>query len=410
MELHISTTPFGRRPLSRAMIDAQAEAKNADPSAVAHKWRIWRNLAEAKDRLNITDRSLAVLNALLSFHQETALSAGGDLVVFPSNHELTIRAHGMAPTTLRRHLAALVEAGLIIRRDSPNGKRYARKGQGGAIEQAFGFDLAPLVARAAEFEALAEDVRAQRRADALLREQITLLRRDTAKSIEAGLTEGIPAPWADYATQLMGLSQGFLRTFQPPELTARRDALRALYRAVANSLENITKSNKSDANESQDGRHNQNSNSDPVGFEPASRESGGMTGPAPPPPSRTPKAYPLGMVLDACPAIADWSPAPIRDWPEFIRAATVVRSALGVSPSAWEDAVAAMGEPEAAVCVVAILQRAEAIKSPGGYLRALTEKARAGQFSLGPVLMALLRAKLKRRMAGAEIPSPRRRA
>ena len=64
------------------------------------------------------------------------------------------------------------------------------------------------------------------------------------------------------------------------------------------------------------------------------------------------------MVLDACPALADWTPAPIRDWPELIRAATVVRSALGVSPSAWEDAVAAMGEPEAAVCVMAILQRA----------------------------------------------------
>ena len=143
----------------------------------------------------------------MSFHQETALAAGGNLVVFPSNHELTIRAHGMAPTTLRRHLAALVEAGLIIRRDSPNGKRYARKGQGGAIEQAFGFDFAPLVARAAEKETLAEEVRAQRGADALMREQITLLRRDTAKSIEAGLTEGIPAPWAEYATQLMGLSQ-----------------------------------------------------------------------------------------------------------------------------------------------------------------------------------------------------------
>jgi replication initiation protein RepC len=215
---------------------------------------------------------------------------------------------------------------------------------------------------------------------------------------------------ADYATQLMGLSQGLLRTFEPPELAARRDALRALYGAVANSLENITKSHKLDANESHNGRHNQNSNSDPISSEPASGEGGGTTGPAPPPPSRTPKAYPLGMVLDACPAIADWTPAPIRDWPEFIRAATVVRSALGVSPSAWEDAVAAMGQPEAAVCVVAILQRAEAIKSPGGYLRALTEKARAGRFSLGPVLMALLRAKLKRRMAGAEIPSPRRRA
>src|SRR5271156_45472 len=178
MELHISTTPFGRRPLSRAMIAAQAEVKNADPSAIAHKWRVWRNLAEAKDRLNIADRSLAVLNALLSFHQETALSAGGDLVVFPSNHELTIRAHGMAPTTLRRHLAALVEAGLIIRRDSPNGKRYAREGQGGSIEQAFGFDLAPLVARAEEFEAWAEEVRAEERALRLVRERITLCRRD----------------------------------------------------------------------------------------------------------------------------------------------------------------------------------------------------------------------------------------
>ena len=57
----------------------------------------------------------------------------------------------MSEPTLRRHLAALVEAGLIIRRDSPNGKRYARRVDE-EVAQAFGFDLAPLVARAAEFE------------------------------------------------------------------------------------------------------------------------------------------------------------------------------------------------------------------------------------------------------------------
>ena len=77
----------------------------------------------------------------------------------------------MAPATLRRHLACLVDAGLIIRRDSPNGKRFARRGQGGAIEDAFGFDLTPLVARAAEIENLAEEVRAENRATALLREK-----------------------------------------------------------------------------------------------------------------------------------------------------------------------------------------------------------------------------------------------
>ena len=54
----------------------------------------------------------------------------------------------MPASTLRRLLAVLVEAGLIVRRDSPNGKRYARKGRGGEITLAFGFDLAPLVVRA----------------------------------------------------------------------------------------------------------------------------------------------------------------------------------------------------------------------------------------------------------------------
>lgn len=39
-----------------------------------------------------------------------------------------------------------------------------------------------------------------------------------------------------------------------------------------------------------------------------------------------------------------------------------------------------------------ILERAGHINSAGGYLRDLTAKARQGKFSLGPMLMALLRA------------------
>src|SRR5208283_829332 len=118
------TTPFGRRPLSLAMVASQAAAENfaARPGAsetVVHKWRLYRALTEAKEPLGVTDRALSVLHALLSFHQETALtlpagekageadSSGPGIVVFPSNKELSIRAHGMAPATLRRHLACL---------------------------------------------------------------------------------------------------------------------------------------------------------------------------------------------------------------------------------------------------------------------------------------------------------------
>lgn len=103
------------------------------------------------------------------------------------------------------------------------------------------------------------------------------------------------------------------------------------------------------------------------------------------------------MVLEACPDIVDYARHGISSWHVFVATAGLVRSVLGISPSAWEDACGILGEEDAAVVVAAILQRAEAIKSPGGYLRNLTDRARAGQFSTGPVLMSLLRLRLNSR-------------
>ena len=193
MEPALPTTPFGRRSLSLAQIASQMVAKQRPPDAVAHKWSIFRALCTARSRLGLSERSLTVLNALLTFHPETVLS-GDDLVVFPSNEQIALRAHGMPSSTMRRHLAQLVDAGLLIRRDSPNGKRYARKGRGGAISQAFGFDLSPLVARADEIMGLAEAVMAEQRAFRYARERITLARRDIVKMIETGIEENVPPP------------------------------------------------------------------------------------------------------------------------------------------------------------------------------------------------------------------------
>ena len=133
METRLSTTPFGRRSLTLAHVANQAVAETRPPEKAVHKWNIFRAICTAKNALGVPERALTVLDALLSFHPETVLTGEG-LVVFPSNHQLGLRAHGMPMATLRRHLAALVDAGLIVRRDSPNGKRYARKGRGGEIE------------------------------------------------------------------------------------------------------------------------------------------------------------------------------------------------------------------------------------------------------------------------------------
>ena len=99
------------------------------------------------------------------------------------------------------------------------------------------------------------------------------------------------------------------------------------------------------------------------------------------------------MVLEACPDIVDYAKGGIACWRDLATTAAIVRSALGVSPDAWAQALEVLGEHDASIVIAAILQRGEEIKSAGGYLRVLTAKARAGEFSLGPVLMALLRGK-----------------
>jgi replication initiation protein RepC len=399
MQPHSSTTPFGRRSLTLDHVASQATAKARPLDKAVHKWQVFRAICTAKARIGVSERALAVLDALVSFHPETTLSGEG-LIVFPSNQQLALRAHGMAPATLRRHLAALVDCGLVIRRDSPNGKRFARKGRGGTVEMAFGFELSPLVARAEEFEAWAEDVQAEERALRLVRERITLCRRDIAKMIATGIQEGVPTSRAGQGpsdwSEIHGLYRGILdripRTAAREELEPIATDLTLLADKILILLESHVKSSISSANESQTERHIQNSNPNPLPeLEPGFRKSRGATPEPQAEPSRPPQqGFPLGMVLEACPDIVDYAKGGISNWRDLLIVAAVVRSMLGISPSAWEAAQSVMGELPAAIVVAAILQRGAAITSAGGYLRELTRKAEAGEFSLGPMRMALI--------------------
>lgn len=399
MEPRLSTTPFGRRSLTLAHVASQASAKTRPPEKAVHKWNIFRAICTAKNALGVPERALAVLDALLSFHPETVLTGEG-LIVFPSNHQLGLRAHGMPMATLRRHLAALVDAGLIVRRDSPNGKRYARKGRGGEIEFAFGFDLAPLVVRAEEFEALADEVEAEARALRLVKERITICRRDIVKMIATGLEESVPtqqaghgpAGWAEIHELYRGIMARIPRSPTRSALEPIAEELSLLADEILNLLETHIKSQNMSGNESHIERHIQNSKPDSLSdLEPRFPERRGGIVEIEPEPARMPeRTYPLGMVLDACPDIIDYSRGGISNWRDLAAAVAVVRPMLGISPSAWFEAQSALGEIEAAVVVAGILQRGEAINSAGGYLRGLTRKAEAGEFSLGPMLMALI--------------------
>ncbi|MET1045675.1 MAG: plasmid replication protein RepC [Hyphomicrobium sp.] len=398
MEDNFPTAPFGRRTLTLAMVASQANARSCPEDKTVHKWKTFRAITEAKEHVKVSDRALTVLNALLTCIPETALAPGKDLIVFPSNMSLSERTHGMAATTLRRHLFALVSCGLIIRKDSPNGKRYARRNSEGGVDQAFGFDLTPIVARAEEFERLAEQVRQDRRAAALARERITILRRDIAKMIAIGVEEGAEGDWQRLHREFLALSGRLPRVITPALVEPLALRLEALAVEVGKLLESHLSAQNTDGNDSHSGAHYQNSNTDALTeLEPALRKSRGLghgTTPAPAPGAERQIAFPLGMILKACPDIADYAKHGISNWDDMFATAGLVRTVLGVSPSAWEEAVEAMGKADAAVTIAAILQRSTEVNSPGGYLRGLTAKARAGTYSIGPIVMSLLRRRI----------------
>lgn len=126
------------------------------PSAPAHRsvapksadqfWPIFRDLVEVREVLGLARPVLTTLRALISFMERGT-------VVFASNHKICERAEGISQSSLRRHVKALVEAGLANRIDSPNGKRFALR-TSGLEDMVFGIDLSPLLERADELSAL----------------------------------------------------------------------------------------------------------------------------------------------------------------------------------------------------------------------------------------------------------------
>ncbi|EJZ18604.1 replication initiation protein RepC [Rhizobium sp. Pop5] len=385
---------------------------------------MFRSVCEARAGLDVTDRALTVLDALLTFYPEDELSSEKPLVVFPSNAQLSLRARGMAAATLRRHLAVLVEAGLISRKDSPNGKRYARRGREGGIDEAYGFSLAPLLARAGEIETMAARITADRQMLRAMKERLTICRRDIAKLLAAAVEEGIPGDWERVSSMFQTILQRIPRAATIENLTPILEEFEAIRGDIVNLLELHEKMQMASTSESQIERHIQNSHTESASESEPGLETGQgakaagqadrdqQPGTKPHndrlkaqtkggegsrfdarPRAGELKSLPLATVLQACPDIADYGPAGrIGTWRDLMTAAIVVRSMLAVSPSAYEVAANVMGPETAATVMACILQRGGCINSAGGYLRDLTRRAERGEFALGPMLMALLRA------------------
>lgn len=391
-------SPF-MRPISHAHLRVVERPEVSVPGKPINKWELLRELSKAQAAFGVTERDLTVMQGLLSFFPDDALGGNAEMVVFPSNKAICERLNGMPCSTMRRHIARLVDAGLLMRRDSPNGKRYVRKH--GEERVAFGFDLSPLYCRSEEVARAAEAVREAEDRVRRLREVVSLMRRDLAALAEFGeeIQPGLGL-WDQFRDKAVLTARALRRKLTLEELSAYRTDLEALLDRARNVIDG-PETEEMNTNDASFERHHHNSNKESIDLEPA-LEKGGAPAGAPDVETDAPGAdveeadtrrvpkIPLHLVIAGCPSLKTFYQGDIRHWHQLFDAACHVRPAMGISASAWEEAQRFMGPEQASIVVVAMLERFADIRSPGGYLRALTSKAAAGEFSCGPMVMALM--------------------
>ena len=293
------------------------------------KWHIYDALTEGAAQFGIGHRQLAVLRALISFHPKRHWSVTEDaLIVFPSNRTLGQRLAGMPDSTLRRHLAALVAAGLVSRHASANGKRFQR-GRG-ADAVAFGFDLMPLVRRFAEIQTAATTARQMAEDRAAERARLLALRSRLARLGHALFDD---------------LSRALRRQLTLADLRNWVRRVRAVL-AAADTEE-------TSASNSQNERHIE--------------------------PSKTIHKKNLCPTGDVTPADIDricherrsyFSDA-LRSWSDVVHAAITLVPMMGLDRATFERAADKAGRVAASVAVLLMLERFDQVRDPGGYLMSM---------------------------------------
>ncbi|MEO9778028.1 MAG: plasmid replication protein RepC [Sedimentitalea sp.] len=365
---------------------------------------------------------MMLLDTFGAFTQSQDWEEGRRPIVWASNAYL-MEQTGFSLSALKRHARRLVDAGLIAFKDSPNGKRWGHRDAEGHIIEAYGYDLAPLAARAEEFEVLFAHLQAERQLCARAKRQITIVRRTIRAKLETALEQAVSGPWtalsAAFQALLDRLPRGSVGSDRLFDLLQHFTALKVKIDAalmeqdevvempVENDTENGELSTKYIQEMNPKGSVNEphilNTNQPyPVISNSSENEEAAdvVTKPNAEAPVETEQGnrgttakkkrgavLDLGTVMQACPGFTQMSRdlgGYVENWSELHRVAAQVRPMVGVSEHAWAVAQDRLGPQAAAAAMALIFDKFSdgEVTSPGGYLRGMVEKAGAGELHL----------------------------
>lgn len=313
------------------------------------------------------------------------------IIVWPSNEYLMQRT-GLSERSIRYGIRGLVDAQLVITRDSPNGKRFARK-RGGVVIDAYGFDLTPVFARRGEWVELIERKNLARDIQRALFDDITVARRATEEAIAAIASNYPEAAHSELGERLVALvrstprrsgtvSRELLEGLLEDYRAMRVEAETAFYKAGSGGKDCRLKETNTEKSFIKD------CNSD------IQMDVGEIPRPKHPLPS-------IDLISEACPSLVEYGQN-ARTEEDVIVAGSYLRGSIGASPDAWNEALKLFGPFKAAVMVLITLQLHEddvssgqhRIKNPGGYFRAMVRLHAAGRFDITAELMTLRRRRM----------------
>ncbi len=427
MDTHTAPRPTGRRKITPPQL--RAEGAGAVPLPPTSPGRALAAFKRAAVALGVPRRVVDLVDCLMSYSPLQDWDGGPGLgpIVWPSDAELEDRLC-VGASQRKVIVRAALDTGFIRLRRSPTGKRWGHRNQGGRegrILDAYGFDLAPLGERTAEFDRLAAEWEARRDEGRRLRREITSSRNHVLSLVDLATAQDLDGvEWSAVATQADALwrERGSQRDPLPlVPIAARLRALNihvqeqvAAALAVVEAVKNaptgpeyrphltttnqlpIATANTSPTDEAEPSRPTADrkaSSNGLVGQQMRQQQPRVEL-------TRTSEVQPSalrgfvvtpGFILAVAPIFRDWTSSARAGWGELDQAAFHVRSALGISLQAWGQARIVLGQEEAITALAAICARHAAgkVRSPCGLLRRMVELHQAGELRLDRTLFGL---------------------
>lgn len=382
-------------------------------------------LKKAAPVLGIDGSAYHVMDILLGLSRASDWQGSNRPIVAISNAKLaeyTARSVRQVTRCIRR----LVEAGIVAYRDSPTGRRFVYRGKDGDIDKGYGLDFTPARVRIQELKGIVESFQARLNAEQEARRAATRFARAIVDACDA-----YPERAPEWKRELEDISGG-----PGPEAAG---ALGALHKRIVievtaeyvsddmsregdiNVSSNINttpqnsserkdhrpRSNERDSLASSSDRHavarSAEEKSEAKTHRPASPITSRRAEGTEDVQSRVLASVSVSLIRSACPQASDFVGGSFQNWPELTKRADDMRVAIGLSQAAWTDGVRRAGRYASAAILVTVLEKALAqpgqLSSPGGYFRAMVDRAVDGSLHLEKSLFGLADAALKRDQA-----------